>query len=86
MLHSTLNADDRPQLAPTFTTTTNRRLRNRCQALWMAARGRRHHQIAADLRGTARPWQRWLQADRTRGLDGLTSPWAPGRAPRMPET
>ena len=77
---------DRQQLEHTFKTTADRRLRDRCQAILMADRGRRHHQIAEDLHVTARTLQRWLNAYRTGGLDGLTSPWAPGRAPRLPES
>jgi hypothetical protein len=52
----------------------------------MADRGRRHHQSAEDLRVAPRTLQRWLHAYRTKGLDGLTIPWAPGRAPRIPES
>jgi transposase len=52
----------------------------------MAARGRRHHQMAEDRHVTPRTLQRWLPAYRTGGLDGLTIHWAPGRAPHMPET
>jgi transposase len=86
MIHITLNDHDRQQLEHTFKTTADRRLRDRCQALLMADRGRRHHQIAEDLRVTPRTLQRWLNAYCTRGLDGLRIRWAPGRAPRIPET
>jgi transposase len=86
MIHITLNDHDRQQLDHTFKTTADRRLRDRCQALLMADRGRRHHQIAEDLRVTPRTLQRWLNAYCTRGLDGLRIRWAPGRAPRIPET
>jgi transposase len=85
MITITLNAHDRQQLEHTFKTTADRRLRDRCQAILMAARGRRHHQIAEDLRITPRTLQRWLHAYRTQGLDGLRIQWAPGRAPRIPE-
>jgi transposase len=86
MIHIALNDYNRQQLEHTFKTTADRRLRDRCQALLMADRGRRHHQIAEDLRVTPRTLQRWLNAYRTRGLDGLMIHWAPGRAPRIPET
>ena len=86
MIHITLNDHTRQQLEHTFKTTTDRRLRDRCQALLMADRGRRHHQIAEDLRVTSRTLQRWLNAYRTEGLDGLTIHWAPGRVPRIPES
>ena len=85
MIHITLNDHDRQQLEHTFKTTADRRLRDRCQAILMADRGRRHHQIAEDLRVTPRTLQRWLNAYGTGGLDGLPIHWAPGRAPHIPE-
>jgi len=85
MIHITLNDHDRQQLEHTFKTTADRRLRDRCQAILMADRGRRHHQIAEDLRVTPRTLQRWLNAYCTGGLDGLPIHWAPGRAPHIPE-
>jgi hypothetical protein len=54
MIHIPLNDHTRQQLENTFKTTIDRRLWDRCQALLMADRGRRHHQIAADLRVTPR--------------------------------
>lgn len=81
-----MNDHDRQQLAYTFKTTADRRLRHRCQALGMADRGRRHPDLATALHITPRPLQRWLNAYRTGGLDGLTIHWAPGRSPRMPES
>ena len=86
MMHITLHDQTRQQLEHTCKTTTDRRLRDRCQALLMADRGRRHHQIAEDVRVAPRTLQRWLHAYRTKGLDGLTLHWAPGRAPRIPES
>jgi transposase len=86
MINITLTDHDRQQLEHTFKTTANRRLRDRCQAILMADRGRRHPQIATDLRITPRTLQRWLNAYRTGGLDGLTIHWAPGRTPHIPET
>ena len=86
MIHITLNDHDRQQLEHTFKTTADRRLRDRCQAILMADRGRRHHQIAEDLRVTPRTLQRWRNAYGTGGLDGLPIPWAPGRAPHLPKS
>ena len=86
MIPITLNDHDRQQLEHTFNTPADRRLRDRCQALVRADRGRRHHQSAADWRVTARPLQRWLNAYRPGGLAGLTIHWGPGRAPPIPET
>jgi transposase len=85
MITITLNDHARQQLETVFKTTGDRRLRDRCQALLMADRGRRHQHIADDLRVSPRTLQRWLHAYRTGGLDGLTIHWAPGRAPRIPD-
>ena len=71
-------------LEKTFKTTPNRRLRHRCQAILMAARGRRHHHIATDLGISTRTLQRWLQTYQTHGLGGLTIRWAAGRTPHLP--
>ena len=79
-----LREDERHQLEKTFRATANRRLRDRCQAILMAARGRPHRQIAEDLGLSVRTLQRWLNAYRARGLAGLTIQWATGRVPRLP--
>jgi hypothetical protein len=84
--------DEQPHLArprssaagPPCKTPADRRLRHRCQALCMAARGWRHPPIAPDQRVTSRPRPRWRQASRTEGLDGLPLPRAPGRSPADP--
>jgi transposase len=83
MIKVTLSEFERGRLEQTFKTTPNRRLRHRCQAILMAARGRRHHHIANDLSISPRTLQRWLQAYQTHGLDGLTIRWAPGRTPQL---
>ena len=46
----TLTATDRAELEHTFKTTADRRLRDRCQAVLMASRGRKRREIAQDLR------------------------------------
>jgi transposase len=81
-----LSEHEREQLEILFTTTTDRRLRNRCQAILMAARGRRHAHIAEDLHVTTRPPQRWLNAYRQQRLDGLRIQCAPGQAPLIAAT
>ena len=73
MIHIPLNDHTRQQLENTFKTTIDRRLCDRCQALLMADRGRRHHQIAADLRVTPQTLQRWLNAYRTGAATGSPS-------------
>ena len=54
-----LTTAEHEQLAHTFKTTTDRRLRDRCQAVLMASRGRKRRTIAQDLgvhRTTVRRW------------------------------
>jgi transposase len=80
-----LDEDEGRRLEDTFHTTPDRRLRDRCQAVLMAARGRRHRQIAEDLGISGRTLQRWLNAYQAAGIDGLTIRWASGRAPHIPE-
>ena len=85
MMKLTLSALDRHQLATTFKTTPDLRLRHRCQAILMAAHGRRHSHIAEDLAVSPRTVQRWLNAYQAGGLEGLPIRWAPGRAPAIPD-
>jgi transposase len=80
-----LSKAEKQHLEQTFQQTADRRLRERCQAVLMAARGRRRNQIAQDLgvhRATV--WQ-WLRCYRTEGLEGLKIQWAPGKPRRIPE-
>jgi transposase len=84
MITVTLSACERCRLEHTFNTTPNRRLRHRCQAILMAARGRRHHHIATDLGISPRTLQRWLTAYQTHGWGGLPIRWALGRTPHIP--
>jgi transposase len=62
MITVKLSEDEGRRLGGTFHTTPDRRLRDRCQAILMAARGRRHRQIAEDLGVSGRTLQRWLNA------------------------
>ncbi len=86
MITVNLSKDEGQRLEDTFHTARDRRLRDRCQAILMAARGRRHRQIAEDLGVSGRTLQRWLNAYQAAGLAGLTIRWAPGRAPDIPES
>jgi len=86
MIKIALNDHERQQLEHTFNTTTDRRLRDRCQALLMADRGCPHGCIAADMPMSPRTLQRWLNASQAGGLAELTIRWAPGRALHIPET
>jgi transposase len=81
-----LTTVEQEQLADIFKTTSDRRLRDRCQAVLMASRGRKRQTIAHDL-GVHRPTVRlWLQHYHERGVEGLQIQWAPGQPGRIPET
>ena len=86
MITIKLNEDHWRRLEDIFHTTPDRRLRDRCQAILMAARGRRHRQIAEDLGISVRTLQRWLNAYQAKGRDGLPIRRAAGRAPYIPES
>jgi transposase len=84
MDHIVLTPDEEHGLEQTFKTTLDRRLRDRCQAVLMAARGRARHQIARDLGVHRTTLRLWLQGYRERGLQGLKIQWAPGQPRRIP--
>ena len=73
------------QLEQTFKTTSDRRLRDRCQAVLMVARGRRRYQVAQDLGVNRSTLRLWLQRYREGGLEGLKIQWAPGKPRRIPD-
>ena len=85
MMKLTLSDVEHHQLETTFKTTADPRLHHCCQAVLMAARGRRHSHIAADLAISPRTVQRWLNAYQVGGLEGLHIRWAPGRPPSTPD-
>jgi transposase len=80
-----LTTAEHEQLEHTFKTTTDRRLRDRCQAVLMASRGRKRRTIAQDLGVHRTTVQRWLTHYHERGLTGLQIQWAPGQPRRLPE-
>jgi transposase len=81
-----LTTAEQEQLEDLFKTTSDRRLRDRCQAVLMASRGRKRQTIAQDL-GVHRTTVRlWLQRYHERGVEGLQIQWAPGQPRRIPET
>ena len=84
MIRIRLRPEEREELERTFRGTRDRRLRERCQAVLMADRGRRRKQIAEDLGVHRASVHRWLRAYRARGLAGLTIRWAAGQPPRIP--
>ncbi len=85
MIRIGLKPEEREALERTFKATPDRRLRDRCQAVLMADRGRRRGQIAEDLGVHRASVHRWLRAYQARGLEGLRIKWAAGRPPRIPE-
>jgi transposase len=86
MQRSRLTAAEQEQLAHLFTNTTDRRLRDRCQAVLMASRGRKRKTIAQDWGGHPTTVRRWLTPSQEHGVEGLPIHWAPGRPGRMPAT
>ena len=80
-----LTATEQGHLEHLFKTTPDRRLRDRCQAVLMARRGRKRKTIAQDL-GVHRTTVRlWLKQYQERGVSGLQIHWAPGQVGRIPE-
>jgi transposase len=81
-----LTTAEHEQLAHRFKPTPDRRLRDRCQAVLMASRGRKRTAMAQDV-GVHRTTVRlWLQHDHARGLEGLPIHGAPGQPRRLPQT
>ena len=79
-----LTTAEHEQLEHIFKTTTERRLRDRGQAVLMASRGRKRKAIAQDL-GVHRTTVRlWLTHYHERGVEGLQIHWAPGQPRRIP--
>lgn len=85
MLRIALTAAEQAALDHTFTTTNDRRLRDRCQAVLMAHRGRKRTAIAQDLGVDRTTIRLWLKRYQTWGLAGLQMQWAPGQPGRIPE-
>ena len=69
-----LSADQAKELEQTFKTSIERRLRDRCQAVLMVARGRRRCEVAHDLGVHRTTLRKWLQGYREHGLAGLRIP------------
>jgi transposase len=80
-----LTASQEQELERVFKNTTDRRLRSRCQAVLMAARGRARHAIAQDLGIHRTTLRLWLRSYREHGLAGLPIQWAAGPRVRIPE-
>ena len=85
MQRITLSATDQAELEHTFKTTPDCRLRERCQAVLMASRGRKRKAIAQDLGVHRTTIRLWLKQYQQHGLAGLKIQWAPGQPGRIPE-
>jgi transposase len=72
----------RPEQA--FRSATDRKLRDRLNAVRLAHRGRPRRHIADALGMSARSVQRWLNAYLERGLEGLAPRKAPGAKLKIP--
>jgi transposase len=80
-----LTATEQAHLEQLFTTTNDRRLRDRCQAIVMAHRGRKRQTIAPALGMHRTTVRLWLQQDDEQGVEGLQIHWGPRQRGRLPE-
>lgn len=80
-----LSEEARAELEKTFRTTEDRRLAERCQAVLMAARGRKPQEIAVDVGAGVRTIFWWLKLYREGGLGALRIRWGPGKTPLIAE-
>jgi transposase len=85
MLRITLSAKEQAGVERTFKAAADRRLRERCQAVLMAHRGRKRKAIAEDLGVHRTTVKKWLEQYRAGGIEGLRGQRAPGKPQRIPE-
>ena len=83
MYRIVLTSSQEQELEQLFKNTPDRRLRARCQAVLMAARGRARREIAQDVGVHRTTLRLWLQSYREQGLVGLSIHWAPGPQSRI---
>jgi transposase len=81
-----LTATEQAHLEQLFNITPDRRLRDRCQAIFMAHRRRKRKTIAQDLGGHRTTVRLWLKQYHEQGLEGLQIHWGPRQPSRIPET
>ena len=81
-----LDAEHQQELVEAYKTTTDKRLRERIQAVLMTAQGHSQPEIAAALCLCTRTVRRYLRAYQKEGLGGLPIRWGPGRPTRIPES
>jgi transposase len=86
MIRVNLSAEEAAAIEQEFKDTTDRRVRNRCQAVLMAYRGRKRQAIAEDLGVHRTTVKKWLDRYQMQGREGLHVRRAPGKPPRIPDT
>src|SRR3954465_9635522 len=84
MIHIRLSEAEAQVLEAQFRSTPDRKLRDRLQIVLLAHEGRKHQDIAADLRINRRSVPRWLNAYLESGLAGLAPKKARGKEPSIP--
>lgn len=84
MRRRTLTATAPAALERPCKTTPDRRLRERCQAVLMASRGRTRKALAPDFGGQRTTGRLWRKQSRAQGVEGLQMHWAPGPPGRIP--
>lgn len=70
MFRILLNAEEYAAVEQQYKTVTDPRVRDRCQAVLLAHRGRQRQAIAEDVGVHRTTVKKWLDRHRTRGLDG----------------
>ena len=80
-----MTAEEQADVGQTVTTTTDRRLGERGQAVLMAPGGRKRQAMAAELGVQRTTVKKGLDQSRVRGLAGLQVRRAPGKPHRLPE-
>src|SRR5262245_9258345 len=84
MIRIRLPQKESQRLDQVFREETDPKYPDRIQIVRLASRDRPHKDIAADLAVTTRTVQRWLNAYRERGLDGIRPRKAPGKPGKIP--
>lgn len=80
-----LSEEQTQELEQRFKASPDKRMRDRCQAILMAARGRKKVEIAKDLCVSRWSVTRWLKAYQESGIEGLEIIWVPGKKPLIEE-
>jgi transposase len=85
MLRIKLTAGEQAVGEHTFKPATDRRLRERCQAVLMAQRGRKRQASAAEVGVRRTTVKKWLDQYRAQGVEGWKGRRATGKPQRIPE-